>query len=202
VDQALHCAQEASSTGPLFSGQLVGTPNSLIQFSLAGDALVLAEADMKPNRIAAKVAFFRTVNHLSLLLNTKGLLHRGVITTGDVKCLVFEGSSIITGKGVVYAAQLESSLKTAGLFYDESWVQFIQSRAAQISKDSFFAPFSSLPNWPSSTHAPGLAGVCFSQFDGWDHWESVVNNGQKTNNKVVNALALIQELRTTHGSLP
>ena len=203
VDIALNSAAEASSNGGVTgNGILIGTPNSAVQYSLVGDALVLTEKDMPNTRAAAKLAFLYRINILSRLLNERGLLHRGVITTGEVKCLVYEGSSIITGAGVVTAANLEGNLKTAGLFYDETWVRFIQLRQQQVDNQNFVAPFSAIPNWNAGAHAPNLAGVCFTQFEGWDHWKNMVNAGVQTNNKVANAQTLIQELKNTYGSLP
>lgn len=199
VDVALDCAAQASCTGPIDgNGVLIGTPDSAIQYSLVGDALILIEKDQPQVRAAVMLAFFYRVNILSRLLAERGLLHRGVITMGEVKCFKFEGSSIITGQGVVRAATLEANLKIAGLFYDETWVRFIQWRQNQIDNQNFVAPFSALPNWNATTHAPGLVGVAFSQFEGWDHWKNVVAAGTQTNNKVINANSLIAELKNTY----
>ena len=198
VDCALLAAAESSSTGPIVNNVLVGTPNEATQYCLVGDALVLTERNHPRTPAAATLAFVYRVNILSRLLNERGLLHRGVITTGEVKCLKFEDSCIITGRGVVQAANLEGNLKTAGLFYDNTIIPFIQARQTQVDAQNFCAPFASLPNWNSGINAPNLAGVCFSQFQGWECWKATVNAGTATNNKVINAKSLIAELRRVY----
>lgn len=199
VSTALDLATQATSTGPVDqNGNLIGTPNNAGQFAIIGDALVLTEKDQPTVRAAAKLSFFYRVNILSRLLNERGLIHRGVITTGEVKCFQHEGSSIITGAGVVRAAELEKKLQTAGLFYDETWTQFITCRQSQIDSQNFVVPFAQIPNWNSNQFAPNLHGVTFSQFEGWPHWGQCVASGLQTNNKVMNATSLIRELKNAY----
>ncbi|MDD0854278.1 hypothetical protein HBN50_14290 [Halobacteriovorax sp. GB3] len=200
VHTALNCASEASCTGPIDqNGNLIGTPNSAIQYSIVGDALILSEKNLPKTRAAAKLAFFYRVNILSRLLNEQGYLHRGVITSGEVDCFIYESSTLITGKGVVKAASLEANLKTAGLFYDETWDEFINWRQKQLDNQNFIVPFSMLSGWNHSTHASGLSGVTFSQYDGWVHWDQNIQNGNQSINKVINAQSLINDLRSTFG---
>lgn len=198
VTTALNSASEASCTGPIdANGNLIGTPNSAIQFSLVGDALILTEKN-RPNTIAAsKLAFFYRVNILSRLLHERGFVHRGVITSGEVDCFEFEGSTVITGKGVVNAANLESNLKTAGLFFDNSWTNFMTQRQQQLDAQNFIVPFRLIPNWQNQLYAQGLEGVTFSQFEGWTYWKNAIANGNQLNNKIINASGLIAELKTT-----
>jgi len=196
VYTALISASEASCVGSIDSnGKLFGTPNSAIQFSLVGDALVLTEKDLPEARAAAKLAFFYRVNILSRLLHERGYVHRGVITTGGIKCFEFEGSTIITGEGVVKAVKLESKLKTAGLFYDDTWTYFILERQQQIDNQNFVVPFNQIPNWNQNVSAASLAGVCFSQFEGWKYWKDAITNGDHTIDKISNAQLLIDTLK-------
>lgn len=198
VETALYSATEGTSIGPIFEdGTLVGKP--LSQFCLVGDALLIAERDQPETQAAAKLAFYYRVNLLSRLLNERGLIHRGVLTSGPVKCFKFEGSSLITGEGVLIAAKLEKTLKVAGLFYDDSVVNFLGSRAPQMNRQSLYVPFSTLPGFDSAQFAPGLAGACFSQFEGWEHWKQIVSGGDQTNDKVINAASLIGQIQTVHG---
>lgn len=200
VTKALDLAAEATCTGPIHAnGNLIGTPNNAAQFAIVGDALVLTEKDNSQVRQAMKLAFFYRVNILSRLLNEANLIHRGVVSTGDVKCFVHEGSSIITGAGVVKAAELEKNLKTAGLFYDDTWSQFIQGRQSQIDQHSYTVPLSQIQHWNAQLYAPNLAGVTFSQYHGWDHWKNIISSGDQTNNKVQNAGILIDALKNQFG---
>ena len=200
VTTCLESASESSSNGGIWDdGVLVGTTNAAMQFSLVGDALLLVEKHMPKTPAAATLALIYRVNILARLLNERGLLFRGVITKGTVKCFTFEGSTLITGEAVVRASSLEKNLKASGLYYDEKIAQFISSRAPQVFKDSFCVNFSQVPNWPNATHAPGLYGVCFSQFDGWKHWNENLNRADGTNNKVINAKSLLIEIKSTIG---
>lgn len=118
---------------------------------------------------AAKLSFFYRVNILSRLLNERGLIHRGVITSGPIRCFKFEGSSLITGLGVLKAAELEKNLKIAGLFYDDSFVKFMGARGAQMNRQSVYIPFSTVPNFDFMKYAPKLYGTSFTQFEGWEY---------------------------------
>lgn len=198
VKDVLDCATENTSTGAIWSdGTLVGTPNKRIQYSLVGDALILVKHDLPETPAAATLTFLDTVNLISSSLNEKGLLHRGVVTRGEVSCFKKDEATIITGAGVVKAANLESSLKCAGLFYDQHVEKFILGRQKQVDTKEFCVPFSSKMQWDYQKHAPGLAGVCFSQYKGWENWASALASGLPTNDKVVNGLSLTQELKKT-----
>lgn len=199
IDIALQSGSEGSCTGGVDEyGTLFGDPNNASQFCLVGDALLVVEKDHPKTPAAAKLAFYYRINILSRLLNERGLIHRGVLTSGPIKCFKFEGSSLITGEGVLKAAKLEKHLKIAGLFYDESVVNFLGSRAPQMTKQSVYVPFSTLPNFDNAA-APGLVGTCFSQFEGWEHWKQIVSTGNQTIDKVINAGSLIGEIQKVHG---
>lgn len=199
VQAALESGVEGSCTGPIFEdGILVGNPNSATQFCLVGDALLVVEKDQPETPAAAKLSFFYRVNLLSRLLNERGLLHRGVITTGPIKCFRFEGSSLITGFGVLKAAGLERKLKVAGLFYDETVISFMGSRAPQLNNQSAYVPFASVPDFDATTLAPGLVGSCFSQYEGWEYWKDVVSKSNQKNDKVINAQSLLRHIGRVH----
>jgi hypothetical protein len=148
---------------------------------------------------AATLGLVYRASLLSRLLNDEGYPHKGVITRGPVHCEKFDDTSVITGKGVVNAFQLEKTLKSAGLFYDEHVAEFIQQRLPKINQHSYYASLSSVPNWTARQHAPGLTGVIFSQYFGWESWKRAMSQGVQTEPKIVNALSLIGELKTVHG---
>ncbi|MBL7670767.1 MAG: hypothetical protein JNM39_09790 [Bdellovibrionaceae bacterium] len=199
VEVALQSGVEGSCTGPVDqNGILYGKPNTATQFCLVGDALLVVEKDQPKTQAAAKLAFYYRMNLLSRFLNERGLIHRGVLTSGPIKCFAFEGTSLITGGGVLKAAMLEKTLKVAGLFYDESVVSFLGSRAPQMTRQSVYVPFSTLTNFNSTALAPGLAGACFSQFEGWEYWKQIIAGGDQTSDKVINASNVIRQIQTVH----
>lgn len=204
IRRVLFSASESSATGGIISvnnnsyNLLSGTPNSAMQFSLIGDALVLVEKDQPETPAAATLGFFDRINLLSRFLFEEGYLHRGVVTRGSVKCEKFEDSSVITGRGLVDAVQKEKTLKAAGLFHDETVHNFILARQNQIDRKNFVVPFSQIPNWPSATHAPNLFGVSFSQYDGWTYWNNAVTRGQQNIPHVQNTIALLRNLKTVY----
>jgi hypothetical protein len=134
------------------------------------------------------------------MLNEKGLIFRGVLTRGAAKCFKHEGSTVITGHGVVKAATLEKGLKTSGLFYDEQMSQFMNSaRNKQVEQHSYWIDFTKIPHWDSAKCASGLSGVCFSQYDGWKHWKEIISKSDKSIDKVLNAETLIHEISQVCG---
>jgi hypothetical protein len=205
IKRALLAASESSATGAIRTVGasnypiLIGTPQAAVQYSIVGDALVLAEKEQPDTQGAATLGLIYRANLLSRFLFEEGFIHRGVITRGPVHCEKVDDANVITGKGVVDAFNLEKSLKVAGLFFDQNTLDFINSgRQRQIDQHSFCAPFSQLPNW--NTHvSPGLAGVSFSQYDGWTHWTTAVANGNAAFSSIQNATNLIGVLRTVYG---
>jgi hypothetical protein len=202
VKQALKSASESSATGgiqgvgPSNFPVLIGTPQSAMQYSIVGDAIVLAEKFQPDAPAAATLGLIYRASLLSRFLFEDGLIHRGVITRGAVHCEKFDDTSVITGRSIVDAYNLEKNLKISGLFFDEATLNFINSRAPQIDQHSFCAPFSQIQNW-NPTHAPGLAGVAFSQYDGWLHWNTALANAPQQFSAIQNARALQTALKTT-----
>ncbi len=210
VKQVLEAAAECSSTGPITNlggpppaKVLVGTPQSAVQYVLVGDALLLVDKEQPETPAAATLAFIYRASLVSRILNEHGYVHRGVITRGAIFCDRIDDSSIITGAGVVKAAGLESSLKSAGLFYDDTLSPFINQpiRANQIQQHSWYEPLTGL-QWNAAQHAPGLVGTIFSQYHGWEMWKRAVTNGVQTASNIINANLLIQELISNRGLPP
>lgn len=179
---------------------MVGTPQSAVQYVLVGDALLLVDKEQPETPAAATLAFIYRVSLVSRILNELGFVHRGVITRGAIYCDRIDDSSIITGAGVVRAAGLESALKSAGLFYDDTLTPLINQpqRARQIQQHSWYEPFAGL-QWNATQHAPGLVGTIFSQYHGWEMWKQTVASGNQNFSNIINASALIQELITARG---
>lgn len=201
VKNALEIAAECSSVGPIISlgghpqcDVLVGTPQSAAQYTLVGDALLMVEKDMPETPAAATLGFIDRVCLASRVLNELGYPHKGVITRGSVYCDRIDDTSVITGTGVVQAYQLESKLNTAGLFYDSTLDPFILQRSNQVRRYNWYEPFTGL-TWNHGSMAPNLSGVIFSQYSGWELWNSAISNGNSQFPKIANALTLIQDLR-------
>lgn len=138
-----------------------------------------------------------------MLLNKRGLLHRGVFIRGSVKCIIHEGSTIITGKGVVKAASLESNLKVAGMFYDDNIKSFITDtgRAPQIELQSFYVHFSELREFDLASIAPNLSGTFYSLYDGWQQYQNCIGSSDHGYDKVKNGSKLIEEIKDSFPSL-
>jgi hypothetical protein len=99
---------------------------------------------------------------------------------------------------VVKAAELEKNIQVAGLFYDETWLNFIKQRSSQLNLQNFIAPFTSIPNFNAQALAPNLFGVTFTQYEGWAHWCRCIASGDQTNSKVINSNRIIAELKATY----
>lgn len=206
VRNALDAAAESSANGMLYpqpagNGIMLGTPQSAIQYSLVGDALVVVDKDQPDTPAAAAMAFLYRISVLSMLLHRFGYLHKGAVTTGDVSCDSIDDIIVITGAGVVKAYGLESGIKTVGLFYDQDVGNLINApgRSRQIERHSYWQPLNSMPNWNAGTNASGMEGVLISQYGGWDQWKNAVGNGNPAFPSVANAATLIGELKTVHG---
>lgn len=202
VKDALEVAAECSSVGPIVSlggppncDVLIGTPQSVAQYTLVGDALLLVEKDSPETQAAATLGFIDRVCLASRILNELGYPHKGIITRGSVYCDRIDDTSLITGSGVVKAYHLESNLNAAGLFYDESLEPFLSQRSNQIRRNNWYEPFAGL-NWNFGANAPNLSGVIFSQFSGWELWKSAIANGNHQFPKISNSAALIQDLQS------
>lgn len=171
VKKVLELAAEFSATGPIFDdGVFVGTPQSAMQFSLVGDALILVEKNLPATPAASKLALIWRVCRLSMRLFENGLLHRGVVTFGPIDCFKNEGVHVITGKGVVRAAALESTIKCSGLFFDEKCIPILEERQQQLTRQAKVVFKNSLPRLFWFFTARHLSGVLVGSNGGLKIW--------------------------------
>lgn len=204
IKRVLLATSESSAVGPIRNvgnpgfPLLIGTPQTAIQYSIIGDAIVLTEKEQVGTQSAATLGLIYRANLLSTFLFEEDILHRGVITRGPVHCEKFDDIAIITGKAIVNAYNLEKALKVSGLFYDINTFNFITSRQSQIDTHSFCEPFSSLPSWAAAQHAPDLAGISFSQYGGWQSWVKAMNSAIQSYETIQNALDLISILKNKY----
>lgn len=172
VRKVLALAAEYSATGPIFEdGVFAGTPQSALQFSLVGDALILVEKNQPETPAASKLALIWRVCDLSTKLFESGLLHRGAITFGPVECFKEDGVHVITGKGVVRAATLESSIKCSGLFFDEKCIPILEERQKQLTRQATVVFKKDLPKCFWFFTAKYLSGVLVATRGGLEAWE-------------------------------
>lgn len=178
VKKLLELAAECSANGPIVGGVMVGTPQSVLQFSLVGDALILVEKNQPSTPAASKLALIWRVCELSSKLFENGLVHRGAVTFGSVDCFTVDGANVITGKGVVRAVGLESSIKCTGLFFDEKCIPILQQRQGQLSRQATVVLKKDLPKCFWLFTARHLSGVLVAARGGLDTWAAAINSAR------------------------
>lgn len=175
VKKVLELAAEFSSTGAIWEdGTMVGTPQSALQFSLVGDALILVEKNMPDTPAAPKLSLIWRICGLSEKLFENGLIHRGAVTFGQVDCFKVDGAHVITGKGVVRAVALESTIKGTGLFFDEKCIPIFQVRKAQLVRKALVIYKEDLPKFFWFFMARQLSGVLVAPNSGLNSWEAAM----------------------------
>lgn len=197
VRTALDLAAECSATGPIINGTLIGTPQSALQFSLVGDALVLVEKHLPNTPAASKLALVWRICELSSKLFQNDLVHRGAVTFGPVECFKSEGVHVITGKGVVRAVALESSIKCTGLFFDEKCVPILEQRQRQLSRQAKVIFKKQLPKCFWFFSAPNLAGVLLASQEGNESWMRALNQA-KPHKYIRRSKALLKHIEKAH----
>jgi len=127
IDDLVAKIKEISATGPIFDdGTFVGTPNSALQYSVVGDAVLLAQKNRPQTDRAAQHGLLLRTLALSKYLFDTGVPHRGVVAIGHVYCLGDENAKIISGQAVIDAIKSERLIQSIGLFCHPSSAPFFK----------------------------------------------------------------------------